>query len=544
MSRFGTRRTGLAIGALVGLVGCGGPTVAPGPAIDLAAVAPEPETFELEDLEHLRWILEPSQIPIYEALDPPQRAELLRVRWAELDPTPTTIENERRDEHYRRLAFVRAHFAREDPPGWDQRGELLLRYGSPDVRTQSLAEVLPGRGLVPPKEVWVYAWLRQAYELEDRRLQDDFQDAFRDKETTRQDLRVDTSHLTDVSTLPGGVKHEALSREKTLDEWEIDSEEMSSPRAGRGRFAPVDAEQAHRREVLSHLVERGREALDSRTQAFRHDYGGEQLPFAFDVVNFASRKPGQTRVEVHIAYRGEDLGYVPEEDAWEAVLNAEAVVKTMEYRELDRMAKKFTHRQTRIDSLAGHLVLDQVALDVPPGEYRLALSVVDSVTSKVGMFEAPIAVRRIPRKQLSLSDIQIALNVGPTPGENAPFTKGDLQIVPFPLSTFPRDRDVFLYFEIYGLAAAPKGSRLYTVDFLVKPRTVKTGSWFGSSRGRLIPGVRTSYDGITTQETAQEYLELATDTFGEDVYDLEITVTDRVNDRRAFGRVTFSIQEP
>ena len=73
---------------------------------------------------------------------------------------------------------MRRHFAADEAPGWDRRGELLLRYGAPDQRTEVFAEVVEGVGLVPPKEIWVYTALGQAYELEDPLFQGVFRDSY------------------------------------------------------------------------------------------------------------------------------------------------------------------------------------------------------------------------------------------------------------------------------------------------------------------------------------------------------------------------------
>ncbi len=539
-----TRRI-LALAGLAALAAAGGCSsgggAVQGPAIDLTHVAPAEEAPGSPAIEHLRWVLDPEEQTAYLEFDEAGRAEFMRIRWAALDPTPTTPENERRDEHYRRLAYTREHFARLEPPGWDQRGELLLRYGSPDVRRQVSGDVVPGIGLVPPKEIWVYRWLGQAHELEDQRFQDDFQDAHRRRKTTRDDITVDRSRIAANEAIdsPRKGEHEQQTLVRDIDDLAADADE--GPRMGRGRFQPIDAEKAPSDQQLKRLVSLGRPAVEETPQAYRHDYGGGQLEFAFDVVNFASPVAGRTRVEVHMAYRADDLGYSPIEAGGEAVLSTAAVVKSADYRDLDRLERRFTHRLADVEDTGRRLVLDQVVLDLEPGDYRLALSVRDSLTSRVGIFETPIDVREYREGRLDLSDVQIALNVGSAqPGQ--PFTKGGYQVVPFPLSTFPRDRDVFLYFEIYGLEAAPAGNYLYTVEFLLRPKSVKTRTWFGSSRGRLLPGVATAFDGVTEQKVVQEYLALDPSTFDEDVYDVVITVIDRVSDRKTSRSVRFAVQ--
>ena len=173
-------------------------------AIDLTAEMPADETYEDADLAHLQYVLTWEQGDEYLSLSPAGRREFMRVIWAELDPTPTTPTNERKKEHYRRLAYVRREFARKEAPGWDKRGELLLRYGAPERRERQTADVVEGLGLIPPAEVWVYEWLGQAYRLEDARLQNDYQDAFERQGSSRVDLAGNIENLAAMSDQPRG----------------------------------------------------------------------------------------------------------------------------------------------------------------------------------------------------------------------------------------------------------------------------------------------------------------------------------------------------
>jgi GWxTD domain-containing protein len=81
------------------------------------------------------------------------RKEWRRKYWKQLDPTPTTPENELKEEFDRRVIYARAHFSdywnyrnfrylpdqyiREGwyHAPWDARGELYIKYGEPDVRS-------------------------------------------------------------------------------------------------------------------------------------------------------------------------------------------------------------------------------------------------------------------------------------------------------------------------------------------------------------------------------------------------------------------------
>ena len=76
-------------------------------------------------------------------------------------------------EHAQRVAAARQLFERADPPGWDDRGEILIRFGPPSVRMNILGDVTPvGLGL--PQELWCYDVLNMSVTFTDINLKDRF----------------------------------------------------------------------------------------------------------------------------------------------------------------------------------------------------------------------------------------------------------------------------------------------------------------------------------------------------------------------------------
>ncbi len=76
---------------------------------------------------------------------PEERAAFLRLNsdeereyfigqfWERRDPTPGTPENEFKEEHYRRIAWVNEHFGGAGLVGWkSDRGRIYIQYGPPD----------------------------------------------------------------------------------------------------------------------------------------------------------------------------------------------------------------------------------------------------------------------------------------------------------------------------------------------------------------------------------------------------------------------------
>jgi len=61
-----------------------------------------------------------------------EREQFIEQFWLRRDPTPDTIENEYKEEHYRRIAYANEHYA-SGIPGWKtDRGRIYIEYGPPD----------------------------------------------------------------------------------------------------------------------------------------------------------------------------------------------------------------------------------------------------------------------------------------------------------------------------------------------------------------------------------------------------------------------------
>jgi GWxTD domain-containing protein len=118
--------------------------------------------LELEDLpsiyqqwlEEVHWIITPTEKDVFLRLRTNERREDYIERfWEVRDPTPGTPDNEYRDLHYERLAYVERHFGRDTPrAGWrTDRGRYYIILGEPMNR-----KTLPNTQLAYPVEIWWY----------------------------------------------------------------------------------------------------------------------------------------------------------------------------------------------------------------------------------------------------------------------------------------------------------------------------------------------------------------------------------------------------
>src|SRR5260370_308951 len=85
----------------------------------------------------------------------PEREKFIEQFWLRRDPTPGTVQNDFKVEHYRRIAYANQHFGlTSGRPGWQtDRGHMYIVYGPPDEK-ESHPRGGPQRAY--PFEVWMY----------------------------------------------------------------------------------------------------------------------------------------------------------------------------------------------------------------------------------------------------------------------------------------------------------------------------------------------------------------------------------------------------
>jgi GWxTD domain-containing protein len=83
--------------------------------------------------EDVRYIITDEERSAFKQLsNDEERDNFIEAFWQRRDPTPDTVENEYKEEHYRRIAYANEHYA-SGVPGWrTDRGRIYIVFGPPD----------------------------------------------------------------------------------------------------------------------------------------------------------------------------------------------------------------------------------------------------------------------------------------------------------------------------------------------------------------------------------------------------------------------------
>ena len=96
-----------------------------------------------------------------------ERENSIEQFWLRRDPTPDSVENEFKEEHYRRIAFANDRYA-SGIPGWKtDRGRIYITFGPPDENDSHPSggtynrpyDEGGGTTSTYPFEIWRYRWI-------------------------------------------------------------------------------------------------------------------------------------------------------------------------------------------------------------------------------------------------------------------------------------------------------------------------------------------------------------------------------------------------
>ncbi len=122
------------------------------------------QVFELEKaIKQLKYVLPEKSVDSLLKFEGDKREQAFRNYWAQRDPSPNTVTNEKMQEYYRRVDAANARFSRSRE-GWDtDRGMVYILFGEPtDVESHPF--VTQGR----PYEIWYYSKSNQHFTFVDQ----------------------------------------------------------------------------------------------------------------------------------------------------------------------------------------------------------------------------------------------------------------------------------------------------------------------------------------------------------------------------------------
>lgn len=466
------------------------------------------DRYERRRYEGLRYLMNDHQKMHY--LTTPTRKErdewVIRF-WRLNDPTPATKKNERRIEHKQRVADAREQYPKDGFPGWDHRGETLIRFGKPDVIAEIPGDIgwSSAHEIKMPGQVWHYNRLGMVVPFEN--------------------VKLDGEHIYYMEVKTGYT----LFPSQMLTDYYGDYLE-SMTYSSSNVYSLFFAASKELMTFYSHL--------ENNRHFHTADLKRVPLPCYFDITSFKGGR-GKLRTEVNfeipareLSYEAGPDGYTTDFEVRVAVydLNMEEVVSGFEIVDIDLPELP--------EPGSPWLLPAQYILTLDPGYYRFGLEVRDRRTKKHGAFLASRYIAPLG-DTLSVSDIQLASSITEA-GSRTSFIKGVLRVIPHPVHAYRKPDPVRFYFEIYGLDVDDEDFGFWEVEYSVEPKEKKRWGPVYKDAGTVMSS---KFNASGFGSTQYERLEIDSKELWEGSFRLRVRVMDRRTRKSVETMTSFSILE-
>jgi GWxTD domain-containing protein len=391
-----------------------------------------------------------------------EREQFIEAFWQRRDPTPDTVENEFKEEHYRRIAYANERFS-SGIPGWrTDRGRIYIIWGKPDQlesHTQGELYNRPiseggGQTSTYAYEDWTYHYMEGIGE----NITIEFVDP---TGTGEFHITMDPGEKDALAKVPGGGPSM------------LESLGMSSQRA---RFTRSDGSTAP-------LGPAGTSALDSQdefTRLERFTKVQAPPPVKFkDLEEVVSSRI--LRNQISFDYRFDFMRITG--DTILVPVTVQIQNKQMTFREHDGVQSASLNLFGRITTLTGRIIqtfedviqrdfpdsllepslkgfsIYQKAVPLRPGLYKLDLVIKDVNSGNVGVVNTRLGVSPFPDDKLEASSLILADQLEPVSSKDVgigQFVLGSTKVRPKLDSEFHADQPLGIYLQFYNLKVDDK----------------------------------------------------------------------------------------
>ena len=408
-----------------------------------------------------------------------ERENFIEQFWLRRDPTPDTVENEYREEHYRRIAWANERYA-SGIPGWKaDRGRIYITFGPPDeIESHSSGgnyqrpyEEGGGFTSTYPFEIWRYRWIEGVGQ--------DVLIEFVDPTMTGEyRMSLDPSEKDALMHVPGAglTTAEMLGLSEKRDRFmRTDGTRMGNPVSGVQGMRYNQFERLQRWAALQKPPEVKFKDLEAIVDSsIEYNTLPVQVEVQYTRITNESILAG-----VSVQFENKDLVFREEEGRHRAIVNIFGRVTTMTRRVAAIFEEVVTVDTTteRLPYESERSSLYQKPLTLPPGRYRLEVISKDVVGETMSTYRVVMEVPQFDDERLASSSLILADRIERVPMRSlgmGQFVIGSSKVRPRITEEFRQDERLGIYLQVYNLGeddstAEPQGSVTYQVARLDQP---------------------------------------------------------------------------
>ena len=467
-----------------------------------------------------------------------EREQFIEQFWLRRDPTPDTIENEFKEEHYRRIAYANEHYA-SGIPGWKtDRGRMYITYGPADEieshpsggTYERPPEEGGGETSTFPFEQWRYRYIEGV----GTNIIIEFVDPTM---TGEYHMTMDPSEKDALLYVPGAglTMMEQMGLADKTDRFNrTDGTHLGTPFGGETE----SMNEFTRLEQFAKLQQPPQIKFKDLEAAVTSRLSYNILPMKARI-DFFPVTDAQVLTNVTLQFDNKDLQFQLKDGVQKAVVDIYGKFSTM----TRRVANVFEDTVTcttppeYLQDYTKRKSIYQKTIPLAPGTYRLNVMAKDVVGGNLSNYEVAVTVPHLDADKLSSSTLILADLIEKVPSKSigtGQFVIGGSKVRPRMDDVFKHDEKMGIYLKLYNFGAEegthlPSGQVEYEV---VKNGTNEKIFNFTEDVG-LIPGASTS------QVTIEKLLPLNTLVPGQ--YTLRLKVTDKNRNQTLTPSVQFTV---
>lgn len=466
-----------------------------------------------------------------------EREQFIEQFWLRRDPTPDTVENEFKEEHYRRIAYANEHFA-SGIPGWrTDRGRIYIIHGPADeVESHPTGgsyerpiEEGGGNTSTYSFEKWRYRYIEG--------IGNDVNLEFVDPSGSGEyRLTMDPSEKDALLYVPGAglTLLEATGQASKLDRFN----RTDGTHMGKSSFTPASMNEFERMDLYAKIQKPPAVKFKDLEEVVTFRLLRNQINFdyRFDFL----RVTGNTvQVPITLQIPNKQLTFQDKQGIHSAVINVFGRVSTL----TGRVAQTFEDVVNRDipdsllkQTLKGYSVY-QKSVPLSPGLYRLDLVIKDVQSGNVGAVNTRLAVPRYEDDKLAASTMILADQIEAVPAKQigyGPFVIGSAKVRPRMDAAFATTDRLGVYLQVYNLSVDEK---THKSDAAIEYRITQGGK-------EILKQDETSEQvGQTGQQLTIEKL-LPVSHLAPGRYTFEVKVTDNATKQTINPSAEFTVKTP
>ena len=394
-----------------------------------------------------------------------EREQFIEAFWQRRDPTPDTVENEFKEEHYRRIAYTNERFS-SGIPGWrTDRGRIYIMWGPPDSiesHSQGSQYNRPmseggGQTSVYGFDDWNYHYMEGI----GQNITIEFVDP---TGTGEYHITMDPGEKDALAKIPGAGA-------SMLEQMGMSSRAARFTRTD-GSTAPLGLGQLN-----------GGGGLESQNEFTRlEQYAKVQAPPPVKFKDLEEVVSSRIlRNQISFDYRFDFMRITG--DTILVPVTVQIQNKQMTFRNRDGVQSASLNLFGRISSMTGRIVqtfedviqrdfpdsllepslkgfsIYQKAIPLRPGLYKLDLVIKDVNSGNVGVVNTRLAVSPIPDDKLEASSLILADQMEPVSSKDVgvgQFVLGSTKVRPKLDAEFHADQALDVYLQFYNLKVDDK----------------------------------------------------------------------------------------